>query len=325
MTTVNLFNIDLDPEAVKNIIEVITSMPVADLLPEEYRHVKPDVKVMTVTDDWDDFRRTYSDPSSVAESPGRVLGETNAPCGQGHVWIRPNMPRQVAPLALVHELCHLVTASLIVPDPDNGPPDVVPGSSESHGKLFGSIYLKACRVTGQELPRPGSNPGMFASAYPQYVSSVQTLRFDSGPISRQDHKAARGNLKRCQVCGKQYDPDSEDDSRCLVAFRGRHIPTDRPGTIYVLCLGEPVNILQGDKGHAQPTTHYVGWTGQKAETRVRQHGVSPDTIAGLTPGTAEDELRYKREGNCPKCGTRLATECLANVTARKLKERASDS
>jgi hypothetical protein len=117
-------------------------------------------------------------------------------------------------------------------------------------------------------------------------------------------------VKRCQVCGIPFDPDEPGGWACEVAYRGRHIPTDRLGTIYLLCFGHPLNVEEGDNWHRQPTSHYVGWTGQNPRKRVRQHGVPLDSIVELRQGTAEDEARIKREESCPRCGVRLSPECL---------------
>jgi hypothetical protein len=116
-------------------------------------------------------------------------------------------------------------------------------------------------------------------------------------------------MKCCQVCGLSYDP--AENSHCPVAFRGQHIPTDRPGTVYVLCLGSSTYVAESDRRHVRPTTHYVGWTGQDPpERRIRQHQVPLDSVASMAAGTADDEARIKREGSCPRCGVALAPECL---------------
>jgi hypothetical protein len=107
-----------------------------------------------------------------------------------------------------------------------------------------------------------------------------------------------------------FNPNEPGGWSCKVAFRRRHIPTDRSGTIYALCFGRPLYVAEGDKRHLQPTSHYVGWTGQDPKERVRQHRVPLDSIAGTRPGTAQDEARIKREGTCPRCGVRFAPECL---------------
>jgi rubredoxin len=123
-------------------------------------------------------------------------------------------------------------------------------------------------------------------------------------------------MKRCQVCGMSYDPAAGNP--CPAARLGRHVPTDRPGMVYVLCFGAPTNVADGDRGHVQPTTHYVGWTGQNPPARrIRQHRVPLESIASMEPGTAEDEERTKRDGCCPQCGARLQPECLGCRRAAK--------
>lgn len=119
-------------------------------------------------------------------------------------------------------------------------------------------------------------------------------------------------MKRCQVCGIKFDPD-RDGWKCERAFRGRHIPTDRPGIIYILCFGEPIYVQQSDNGHIRPTSHYVGWTGQAPIKRITQHGGIETDIAELIPGTAENERRIKEVGTCPRCGKLLAPECLGGI------------
>lgn len=115
-------------------------------------------------------------------------------------------------------------------------------------------------------------------------------------------------MKRCQVCGEQFDPEA--DWNCAKAIRGRHIPTDRPGVVYILHFDEPSYVAQADNGHVQPTTHYVGWTSQPVERRVEQHGVPRSSVAHTQSGTAEDEAVIKQTENCPQCGVALAPECL---------------
>lgn len=117
-------------------------------------------------------------------------------------------------------------------------------------------------------------------------------------------------MKRCQVCSEQYDASDPGDLDCVVAFLGRHVPTDRPGTIYILHFDSPTHVSEADNACVQPTTHYVGWTGQPVEQRAEQHGALASSIAAQRPGTAEDEKRVKREESCPRCGVSLAPECL---------------
>lgn len=111
------------------------------------------------------------------------------------------------------------------------------------------------------------------------------------------------SIKRCQICGVVFDPSIEDEWDCLVARR--HIPTDRMGVVYVLHFEEPTVLRQADVQHA--VTHYVGWTGQVPPMkRVRQHGPKLDrSVVSFTDGTAEDEYRLKREGQCERCGRSL--------------------
>lgn len=117
-------------------------------------------------------------------------------------------------------------------------------------------------------------------------------------------------MKQCQVCGRRFDPSIPGDWSCPVAFRGRHIPTDRPGMVYVLHFDEPTHVAEADKGHVQPTRHYVGWTGQPVDRRLRQHRVPVSAVVLTGAGTAQDEQAMKRDGRCPGCGAALATECL---------------
>lgn len=118
------------------------------------------------------------------------------------------------------------------------------------------------------------------------------------------------NTKRCQVCGQEFDPELPDGWRCAVAFKGRHVPTDRPGTVYILHFSQPTDVAEADRRHVRPTTHYVGWTSQDLSRRVRQHGASEASVVYSVPGTAEDEAKLKRQGTCPRCGLPLAPECL---------------
>ena len=114
-----------------------------------------------------------------------------------------------------------------------------------------------------------------------------------------------------------YDPAMP--SICPVAFRGHHIPTDRTGTVYVLCFGTPTLVAESDRWHVRPTTHYVGWTGQNPPSRrIQQHRVPLDSVASMESGTAEDEARLKREGSCLRCGVQLAPECLGRASTRRL-------
>lgn len=116
--------------------------------------------------------------------------------------------------------------------------------------------------------------------------------------------------KRCQVCGQQFDPSDADGWACAVAYRGRHVSTDRPGTVYLLHFDHPTDIAQADRGHVQPTTHYVGWTSQDVAQRVRQHQVPESSVVRTWRGTAGDEATLKRTGTCPQCGAPLTPECL---------------
>jgi hypothetical protein len=119
--------------------------------------------------------------------------------------------------------------------------------------------------------------------------------------------------KRCQVCGQQFDPSKPEEWVCAVAYRGRHLPTDQPGTVYVLHFDQPTEVADADRGHVQPTTHYVGWTSQPVAQRVRQHQVPESSVVNTRPGTAEDEAVLKRTEACPRCGIPLAPECLGQT------------
>ncbi|TDE02805.1 hypothetical protein [Jiangella asiatica] len=115
----------------------------------------------------------------------------------------------------------------------------------------------------------------------------------------------------------QFDADDPEAWSCNVAHLGRHIPTDRPGTVYVLHFDQPTYVTDGDRRHVQPTTHYVGWTGGRVERRVRHHGVPADSMVDTMPGTAEDEKQLKAIGQCRRCGTLLAPECLGAAPQRR--------
>lgn len=117
-------------------------------------------------------------------------------------------------------------------------------------------------------------------------------------------------LKRCQVCGQQFDSSRAEEWACVVAHGGQHVPTDRHGTIYVLHFDQPTEVADADRGHVHPTTHYVGWTSQPVSRRVRQHRVPQSSVVHTRPGTAEDERALKRTEACPRCGVLLAAECL---------------
>ena len=104
-----------------------------------------------------------------------------------------------------------------------------------------------------------------------------------------------------------------DESVCAVAYRGRHVPTDRPGTVYVLHFDQPTEVADADRRHVQPTTHYVGWTSQPVARRVRQHQVPESSVVHTRPGTAEDEAVLKRTEVYPRCGISLAPECLGQT------------
>jgi hypothetical protein len=119
--------------------------------------------------------------------------------------------------------------------------------------------------------------------------------------------------KRCQACGQQFDPSKADEWVCAVAYRGRHVPTDRPGTVYVLHFDQSTEVADADRSHVQPTTHYVGWTSQPVARRVRQHQVPESSVTHTRPGTAEDEAALKRTEACPRCGISLAPECLGRT------------
>lgn len=115
--------------------------------------------------------------------------------------------------------------------------------------------------------------------------------------------------KTCLVCGNPYDPAV--NSRCTVAFGGRHIPTDRLGTVYILCFGSPTKVANADVDTTKRglVTHYVGWTGQRdPDRRVSQHEVPLSSIVKKMRGTAEDEHRVRQTENCPRCGQRLSAE-----------------
>ncbi|NDL55657.1 hypothetical protein [Phytoactinopolyspora mesophila] len=101
-----------------------------------------------------------------------------------------------------------------------------------------------------------------------------------------------------------------------MAYLGRHIPTDRPGTVHVLHFDQPTYVQEGDRGHMQPTTHYVGWTGRRVERRVRQHAVPADSVVDKMPGTAEDEKQLKATGHCLRYGRLQAPECLSAAPQR---------
>lgn len=133
------------------------------------------------------------------------------------------------------------------------------------------------------------------------------------PINRRGGSCSATCLKRCQVCGQQFDPSLADEWACSVAHRGRHVPTDRPGTVYVLHFDQPTEVADADRRHVQPTTHYVGWTSQPLAHRMRQHQVPESSVVDSRPGTAEDEAVLKRAESCPHCGTRLAPECLGRT------------
>lgn len=124
-----------------------------------------------------------------------------------------------------------------------------------------------------------------------------------------------GPVKRCQVCGNEFDPDAPGGWACSVAFKGRHLPIDRPGCIYILHFDEPTHVQESDRGHVQPTTHYVGWTGKAewVELRLRQHDVPATSVASTRPGTADDEAQIKRTESCPRCGVALAPECVGRL------------
>ena len=117
-------------------------------------------------------------------------------------------------------------------------------------------------------------------------------------------------LKRCMVCRQDFDASQPDQWTCARAHQGRHIPTDRQGTVYVLHFDAPMMVDDADNGHVQPTTHYVGWTSQPVAVRVRQHGVPESSIAHTQRGTGQDERLIKRRDACPRCSVPLAPECL---------------
>jgi rubredoxin len=116
-------------------------------------------------------------------------------------------------------------------------------------------------------------------------------------------------LKRCVVCGWDFDASQPDQWACMVAHLGSHVPDDRPGSVYVLHFDAPTMVADADNGHVRPTTHYVGWTGQPVAARVQQHGVPESSIAHTRPGTAQDEALIKGREACPRCGVPLAPEC----------------
>lgn len=115
------------------------------------------------------------------------------------------------------------------------------------------------------------------------------------------------------MCGQQFDPSKDEEWVCMVAHQGRHLPTDRPGTVYVLHFDQPTEVADADRSHVQPTTHYVGWTSQPVARRVRQHQVPKSSVAHTRPGTAEDEVTLKHTEACPRCGIPLAPECLGRT------------
>jgi hypothetical protein len=61
-------------------------------------------------------------------------------------------------------------------------------------------------------------------------------------------------LKQCVVCGLDFDPSEPDQWACMIAHMGRHIPTDRPGTVYILHFDAPTMVADADNGHVRPTT-----------------------------------------------------------------------
>jgi len=124
-------------------------------------------------------------------------------------------------------------------------------------------------------------------------------------------------LKQCVVCGLDFDPSEPDQWACMIAHMGRHIPTDRPGTVYILHFDAPTMVADADNGHVRPTTHYVGWTGRPVAARLRQHDVPESSIADTRPGTPQDERLIKRREACPRCGAPLAPECLGRRQPRR--------
>lgn len=111
-----------------------------------------------------------------------------------------------------------------------------------------------------------------------------------------DHDGEYAVLKRCLVCGQDFDASEPDQWVCARAHRGRHIPDDTPGTVYILHFDAPTMVADADNGHVQPTTHYVGWSRQQVTDRVRQHRVPESSVVHTRDGSAQDESRIKQQG-----------------------------